>query len=119
MALLARQIRALSTAPPEGVRLLPSEVLTDVLAELDGPVGTPYEGGTFVIKLVLGADYPAAPPKGACSGGRGARAVAAAGARRAARTAHGASARERRSPSRGGAPAPPRSLRPLPRPRRP
>lgn len=26
--------------------------------------GTPYEGGLFRVKLVLGKDYPTAPPKG-------------------------------------------------------
>lgn len=26
--------------------------------------GTPYEGGVFRIKLALGKDFPAAPPKG-------------------------------------------------------
>ena len=26
--------------------------------------GTPYEGGVFRMKLVLGADFPSAPPKG-------------------------------------------------------
>ena len=26
--------------------------------------GTPYAGGEFKIKLVLGKDFPAAPPKG-------------------------------------------------------
>lgn len=26
--------------------------------------GTPYEGGLFRVKLVLGKDFPAAPPKG-------------------------------------------------------
>ena len=28
------------------------------------PAGTPYEGGVFRIKLVLGSDYPSAPPRG-------------------------------------------------------
>jgi ubiquitin-conjugating enzyme E2 S len=28
-----------------------------------GPESTPYEGGCFRVKLVLGADFPAAPPK--------------------------------------------------------
>lgn len=26
--------------------------------------GTPYEGGLFRVKLVLGKDFPASPPKG-------------------------------------------------------
>jgi hypothetical protein len=28
------------------------------------PAGTPYEGGTFRLRLDLGPDFPAAPPKG-------------------------------------------------------
>jgi ubiquitin-conjugating enzyme E2 S len=27
-------------------------------------VGTPYQGGVFVMKLVLGQDFPASPPRG-------------------------------------------------------
>ncbi len=30
-----------------------------------GAAGTPFEGGVFRMKLVLGADFPDAPPKGA------------------------------------------------------
>ena len=62
---IARQIRQLVQAPPDGVRHVPSEQIHEVLAEVDGPQGTPFEGGTFLVKLVLGSDYPAAPPKGA------------------------------------------------------
>ena len=32
-------------------------------AELDGPTGTPFEGGLFRLRLVLPSDFPAAPPK--------------------------------------------------------
>jgi ubiquitin-conjugating enzyme E2 S len=64
MLSIARQIKALSTAPPDGVRFVPGDSLTEILAEISGPVGTPYEGGVFSVKLALGADYPAAPPKG-------------------------------------------------------
>ena len=73
MAILARQLRQLSTAPPPGVRYLPSDAsLTEVLCELEGPRGTPYEGGSFTCRLVLGGDFPNAPPKGAsCCGARG------------------------------------------------
>uniref|UniRef100_A0A7S4C2K5 E2 ubiquitin-conjugating enzyme n=1 Tax=Chrysotila carterae TaxID=13221 RepID=A0A7S4C2K5_CHRCT len=31
--------------------------------EIRGPVGTPYEGGTFAIDIVLPSDYPFVPPK--------------------------------------------------------
>lgn len=71
MAILARQLRQLSTAPPPGVRYVPSETsLSEVLCELEGPRGTPYEGGSFACKLTLGADFPNAPPKGACDNER-------------------------------------------------
>ncbi len=66
MQALARQIKALATAPPEGIKYVPTESISEVLCDMDGPTGTPYEGGTFKVKLVLGQDYPTAPPKGAC-----------------------------------------------------
>ena len=66
VASLTRQLRQLSNAPPEGVRLCPNDSgsLSEVYAELDGPVETPYVGGLFKLKLVLGPEYPAVPPKG-------------------------------------------------------
>lgn len=38
--------------------------ITDIQAEYDGPSGTPYEQGLFRMRLVLGPDFPATPPKG-------------------------------------------------------
>jgi ubiquitin-conjugating enzyme E2 S len=29
--------------------------------------GTPYEGGFFKVKLILGADFPQSPPQGICN----------------------------------------------------
>ena len=40
------------------------EDITEVHASIDGPIGTPYADGLFRMKLVLGKDYPQAPPKG-------------------------------------------------------
>jgi ubiquitin-conjugating enzyme E2 S len=37
--------------------------MTDIQAVIDGPPGTPYQGGQFRIKLVLSKDFPASPPK--------------------------------------------------------
>ena len=34
------------------------------LSGYDAAVGTPFEGGVFKMKLVLGSDFPNAPPKG-------------------------------------------------------
>ncbi len=46
--------------------LLPSEEGATGVVEfvLHGSLGTPYEGGQFKVRLVIGADYPASPPKG-------------------------------------------------------
>ena len=33
-------------------------------AVIEGPPGTPYQGGQFRVKLALSKDYPASPPKG-------------------------------------------------------
>lgn len=65
LAGITRQIRALATNPPEGVKFYPSETsLTDIDASIAGPVDTPYFGGIFHLRLTLGPDYPSAPPKG-------------------------------------------------------
>lgn len=62
---LVKELRTLSEAPPEGIRMIVSEDnLANIQAEIDGPVGTPYEGGLFRMKLVLGQEFPQAPPKG-------------------------------------------------------
>lgn len=37
--------------------------LTHLCGTIAGPVGTPYEGGTFVIDIQLLSDYPFEPPK--------------------------------------------------------
>ena len=38
--------------------------IADIQADYEGPSGTPFEGGLFRMKLVLGTDFPNAPPKG-------------------------------------------------------
>ena len=35
-----------------------------VEAVIEGPADTPYFGGKFRVKLTIGKDFPAAPPKG-------------------------------------------------------
>jgi ubiquitin-conjugating enzyme E2 S len=70
LARVSREIRDLHKGPPEGVRLVvdadtgvPSN-LGEVLAEIEGPTGTPYEGKFFQLKLLLSPDFPASPPRG-------------------------------------------------------
>ena len=48
-----------------GVKVIVNESdLTDIQAEIEGPVGTPYEGGLFRCKLAVENDFPNNPPKG-------------------------------------------------------
>lgn len=63
---IVKELVSLTTdSPCEGIRVeFSEENLTEVRAELDGPSGTPYEGGVFKMKLLLGGDFPNAPPKG-------------------------------------------------------
>jgi len=44
--------------------IINEENFTDVQAEYEGPTGTPYEDGIFKMKLLLGPEFPSAPPKG-------------------------------------------------------
>jgi len=62
---IMRQLKDLMTTPAEGIRVkVNEENITDVIAELDGPTDTPFEGGMFKMRLSLPADYPNNPPKG-------------------------------------------------------
>lgn len=62
---VSRQIHTLVQEKMEGISVQVNEDdLTDVQAIIDGPPGTPYQGGQFRIKLVLSKDFPASPPKG-------------------------------------------------------
>jgi len=70
LARVAREVRDLVKKPPEGVRLVVdpdtgcSSTLGEVIAEMEGPAGTPYESRYFHLKLVLPSNYPSAPPRG-------------------------------------------------------
>ncbi|KAH9258649.1 hypothetical protein BASA81_003151 [Batrachochytrium salamandrivorans] len=49
----------------EGISFIFNEKdICDIQADIQGPPGTPYEGGVFRCRLVVGRDYPSAPPKG-------------------------------------------------------
>jgi len=62
---IMREIADLTQTPPEGIKLIQNdEDVSDIQAVIDGPAGTPYEGGYFRVKLKLGPDFPQAPPKG-------------------------------------------------------
>lgn len=60
-----KQAQSLVQEKMEGIQVVLSDNdMTDIQAVIEGPPGTPYAGGAFRIKLVLGRDYPASPPKG-------------------------------------------------------
>lgn len=62
---IAREIADLTKDPPEGIKIFPNEAdITDIRANIEGPAGTPYSGGMFKMKLVLGKNYPSEPPRG-------------------------------------------------------
>lgn len=62
---VVKELTSLSSDPPEGIKVFTNEQdVTDIQATIEGPAGTPYEGGLFRVKLVLGKDFPSAPPKG-------------------------------------------------------
>lgn len=62
---IARELGEISQNALEGIRVLFKEDdITNIQADIDGPAGTPYHGGSFRIRLILGKHYPTAPPKG-------------------------------------------------------
>nr|CAG8598544.1 14274_t:CDS:2 [Entrophospora candida] len=61
---ISKELNILVAQPPEGIRVIVNELdVCDIQAWILGPEGTPYEGGMFKIKVVLGTDFPSVPPK--------------------------------------------------------
>jgi ubiquitin-conjugating enzyme E2 S len=63
MSALMKDLRVLAKEPLDGITVKPSESLSELLADVQGPVGTPYEHGVFTVRLQFGPDYPQSPPK--------------------------------------------------------
>jgi len=58
------ELRDIAKDNLEGIKVNPNEAdVTDILATIDGPEGTPYAGGHFKVKLKLGPEFPSSPPK--------------------------------------------------------
>lgn len=62
---LFKEYRALSSDPPEGITAGPVNEDDMFIWEalIQGPEGTPFEGGVFPAELRFPKDYPLAPPK--------------------------------------------------------
>lgn len=62
---VCKELSDLAGDPPEGIKVYPNEEdVTEIHATIEGPSGTPYAGGLFKMKLVLGKNFPSEPPKG-------------------------------------------------------
>lgn len=61
---LLQEYRALTNNPPEGITAGPvsEDDLLHWEALIQGPEGTPFEGGVFAAELRFPRDYPLAPP---------------------------------------------------------
>jgi ubiquitin-conjugating enzyme E2 G2 len=61
---LLKEYRALTNNPPEGITAGPvsEDDLFHWEALVQGPEGTPFEGGVFAAELKFPKDYPLAPP---------------------------------------------------------
>lgn len=63
-SLLLRHLAALRQQEQfEGVRLLQVDDPLDIQALVEGPAQTPYQGGTYRVKICIGAEFPAHPPR--------------------------------------------------------
>ncbi|XP_076441646.1 ubiquitin-conjugating enzyme E2 S-like [Babylonia areolata] len=61
---VSKEISSLCQDAPEGIKIFTNdEDITDIQATIEGPAGTPYAGGLFKMKLVLGKTFPSEPPK--------------------------------------------------------
>ncbi|XP_010558123.1 PREDICTED: ubiquitin-conjugating enzyme E2 22-like [Tarenaya hassleriana] len=62
---LAKELKNLDESPPDGIKVMVNdEDFSTIYADIEGPVGTPYENGVFRLKLSLSHDFPHSPPKG-------------------------------------------------------
>lgn len=62
---VARELQQLQEQACEGIRVhINEQHLSDIQADVEGPVDTPYENGLFRLRLVLPSDFPNCAPKG-------------------------------------------------------
>ena len=60
-----KEIKELSNNQIEDISIILNEQdASDIQAIIQGPAGTPYEGGSFRVRLKLSSEFPQVPPKG-------------------------------------------------------
>ncbi|KAG6458366.1 ubiquitin-conjugating enzyme E2 T [Manduca sexta] len=61
---LLREVKNFETKPPWGITCKPQkeDIYDILLVTLQGPKGTPYEGGTFKLVVTIPDKYPFEPP---------------------------------------------------------
>lgn len=64
MRVVMRQLREIHAKPVDCIAVLPADDLSEVRFELDGPEGTPFADGRFLVSLQFDEQYPEIPPKG-------------------------------------------------------
>eukprot|EP00796_Vickermania_ingenoplastis_P010592 gene10592-7358_t len=64
MRLVMRQLAEIHEKPVDCIALLPTDDLSTLRFELDGPEGTPFKDGRFLVALQFDEQFPEVPPKG-------------------------------------------------------
>ena len=62
---IQKELKEIMEHPICGISATPAKPddLTHWIAKIQGPEGSPYEGGIFTLKIVFGNEYPFKPPK--------------------------------------------------------
>lgn len=59
---ILKDYKLISEQPPEGVRFISQDRLTEWEVEIDGPLDTIWEGGSFRLSVSFPSDYPFKAP---------------------------------------------------------
>ena len=62
---IQKELKEIQEHPICGITANPvkQDDLTHWIAKIQGPEGSPYEGGIFNLKIVFGTEYPFKPPR--------------------------------------------------------
>ena len=61
---LNKELAELSTNPPENCTVqIVNNNISEWRVDINGPAGTPYEGGHFILSITLPEQYPFKPPE--------------------------------------------------------